>query len=104
MANQFSSGKHSVAVCDRCGWEFKLHELRGEVVAGYPINDLVCDTCWDEDQPQLMLGRYPVSDPQAVRNPRPDTTYPESRAIDIFSTEKALFAVARLGTGTVSVT
>jgi hypothetical protein len=25
--------------------------------------------------PQLMLGTFPVDDPQAVRNPRRDTTY-----------------------------
>jgi hypothetical protein len=36
---------------------------------------LVCDSCWDPDQPQLQLGMYPVDDPQAVRNPRRDTTY-----------------------------
>ena len=32
---------------------------------------LVCGECWDPDQPQLQLGRFPVSDPQALRNPRP---------------------------------
>jgi hypothetical protein len=36
---------------------------------------LVCSSCWDPDQPQLQLGMYPVDDPQAVRNPRRDTTY-----------------------------
>ena len=36
---------------------------------------MVCDTCWDPDQPQLQLGMYPVDDPQAVRDPRKDTTY-----------------------------
>ena len=35
----------------------------------------VCPECWEEDQPQLQLGMYPVNDPQAVREPRPDTTY-----------------------------
>jgi len=27
--------------------------------------------------PQLQLGMYPVNDPQAVRQPRPDTSYYE---------------------------
>jgi hypothetical protein len=36
---------------------------------------MVCPACWDPDQPQLQLGMYPVDDPQAVRNPRPDNTY-----------------------------
>jgi len=34
---------------------------------------LVCPECWEPDQPQLLLGMYPVDDPQAVRNPRPDS-------------------------------
>ena len=37
------------------------------------VNILVCPTCWEPDQPQLQLGMYPVSDPQAVRDPRPDS-------------------------------
>jgi hypothetical protein len=35
----------------------------------------VCQECWDPDHPQLQLGMYPVDDPQAVRQPRPDITY-----------------------------
>jgi hypothetical protein len=38
-------------------------------------NVKVCQSCWDPDQPQLSLGLYPVNDPQAVREPRPDTSY-----------------------------
>jgi hypothetical protein len=30
------------------------------------------------DQPQLQLGMYPVNDPQAVRDPRPDNSYLQS--------------------------
>jgi len=36
---------------------------------------LVCPECWDPDHPQLMLGTFPVDDPQGLRNPRKDTTY-----------------------------
>ena len=35
----------------------------------------VCPECWEPDQPQLQLGMYPVNDPQAVREPRPDISY-----------------------------
>jgi len=45
------------------------------VVKTKNVNLLVCPTCWEPDQPQLQLGMYPVDDPQALRNPRPDTTY-----------------------------
>lgn len=40
---------------------------------------LVCEECWDPDQPQNHLGRNPVNDPQALRNPRPDKSLTESR-------------------------
>lgn len=32
----------------------------------------MCPTCWESDHPQNMQGMYPVNDPQALRNPRPD--------------------------------
>jgi hypothetical protein len=38
----------------------------------------VCQNCWEPDQPQLSLGLYPVNDPQAVREPRPDISYRQS--------------------------
>jgi len=75
MGNRFASGKNSIAMCDRCGFQFKLTSLRKEVVKTKIYNLLVCPECWDPDQPQLQLGMYPVDDPQAVRNPRRDTTY-----------------------------
>jgi hypothetical protein len=75
MGNRFASGKNSIAMCDRCGFQFKLTALRQEVIKTKTYNLLVCDECWDPDQPQLLLGMYPVDDPQAVRNPRRDTTY-----------------------------
>jgi hypothetical protein len=75
MGNRFASGKNSIAMCDRCGFQFKLTALRKLVVKTKINNVLVCPECWDPDQPQLQLGMYPVDDPQAVRNPRRDTTY-----------------------------
>jgi transcription elongation factor Elf1 len=75
MASRFASGKHAIAECDRCGQRFKLKELRTLVVKTRQVNILVCKTCWEPDQPQLMVGMRPVDDPQALRNPRPDNTY-----------------------------
>lgn len=75
MGNRFASGKNSIAICDRCGFRFKLTALRKEVLKTKTYNLLVCDACWDPDHPQLLLGMFPVDDPQAVRNPRPDSTY-----------------------------
>ena len=75
MGNKFSSGKNSISECDRCGFRFKLKELKREIIKTKVYNLLVCPQCWDPDQPQLQLGMYPVDDPQAVRNPRPDLSY-----------------------------
>ena len=75
MSNRFSSGKNSIAECDRCGFRFKLTTLRKETVKTKIREILVCPSCWDPDQPQLLLGMYPVEDPQAVRDPRPDRSY-----------------------------
>ena len=78
MGNRFASGSRSIAMCDRCGFQFKLTNLRKEIVKTKTFNTLVCPDCFDPDQPQLQLGMYPVDDPQAVRNPRRDTTYVEA--------------------------
>jgi len=75
MANRFASGKIAIAECDRCGQQYKLKQLREEIIKQRKYQLLVCPECWDPDQPQLMLGTFPVDDPQALRNPRKDTTY-----------------------------
>jgi len=75
MGNRFASGKRAIAMCDRCGQQYKLKNLKTEVIKQRKYDLLVCPECWDPDQPQLMLGTFPVDDPQALRNPRRDTTY-----------------------------
>ena len=75
MGNRFSSGKNAIAECDRCGQRFKLATLRKEIKKIQVYNLLVCPTCWDPNHPQLLLGLYPVDDPQAVREPRKDLSY-----------------------------
>ena len=75
MGNQYASGKFSIAECDRCGQQYKLKQLKTEIIKTKRYDLKVCPECWDPDQPQLMLGTFPVDDPQALRNPRKDTTY-----------------------------
>lgn len=75
---KFASGRWAISQCDRCGFRYKLKELKQLVIKTKNINLLVCPTCWEPDQPQLQLGMYPVYDPQALRNPRPDTTYTQA--------------------------
>jgi hypothetical protein len=78
MPNRFSSGKYAIAECDRCGQRYKLKELKKLTIKVKQVNIKVCPECWEPDQPQLSLGLYPVNDPQAVREPRPDNSYYQS--------------------------
>ena len=78
MPSRYASGKYAIAQCDRCDERFMLKDLKKEVIKTRLFNLKVCPECWDPDQPQLQLGMYPVDDPQAVREPRPDVSYTQS--------------------------
>lgn len=69
----YTTGKYANGTCDRCGFVYKLNSLKQLVVNMSQTGLLVCRECWEEDHPQYQVGRYPVFDPQAVANPRPDT-------------------------------
>lgn len=125
MPTQFASGKFAIAECDRCGFRFKLTQLKKLVVKTKVVAVKVCPECWEPDQPQLQLGMYPVNDPQAVREPRPDLSYYElgndgaggsrviqwgwapvggARGADSGLTPNDLVATASVGDVTVSIT
>jgi hypothetical protein len=129
VGNRYASGKNAIAECDRCGQRFKLKILKTEIIKTKEYNLLVCPPCWDPDHPQLQLGMYPVDDPQALRNPRPDRSYVLSGLLadgelgggsrifqwgwypvggasgfDTFLTPNNLVLALELGTVTVSVT
>ena len=78
MGNRYASDRKAIAICDRCGFQFRLRELRTLIIKTKQVNILVCKECWEPDQPQLQLGMFPVDDPQALRNPRRDNTYYQS--------------------------
>jgi hypothetical protein len=75
MPSRFASGKYAIAECDRCAQRYMLKDLKKMVVKTKLFSIKVCPECWDPDHPQLQLGMYPVNDPQAVREPRPDVSY-----------------------------
>ena len=58
MANMFSSGKFSIAMCDRCGQQFKLKQLKYEVIKTKLYQLKVCDECWicDANFGSIRLG------------------------------------------------
>lgn len=93
MPNRFASGKYAIAECDICGWRTKLWTLQKLTIKTKQVNIKVCPECWNPDHPQLQLGMYPVDDPQAVREPRPDLSYPQSRSYTEppFGQQMALF-------------
>jgi hypothetical protein len=75
MPSRFASGKYAIAECDRCAQRYMLKDLKKMVIKTKLFSIKVCPECWDPDHPQLQLGMYPVNDPQAVREPRPDVSY-----------------------------
>jgi hypothetical protein len=72
VGNPFSSSQKVIALCDVCGFQYKLRELKNLFVKGRDTNVKACRECWSPDHPQLRLGELPVHDPQAVRDPRVD--------------------------------
>ena len=80
MGNRYASDRRAIAECDVCGFRYKRKELKELIIKTKNVNIMACPECWNPDQPQLLLGMFPVDDPQAIRNPRPDFSgYPQSR-------------------------
>tara|TARA_R100000426_G_C4810602_1_gene106302 strand:- start:661 stop:1011 length:351 start_codon:yes stop_codon:yes gene_type:complete len=77
--SKYASAKYTIAECDRCGFRYKLNELKDLFIRTTETNIKVCKECWEPDHPQNMQGMYPVDDPQAVKDPRPDRNLEEQR-------------------------
>lgn len=73
MTGRFSSGKHGLGICDRCGLTFKLKNLKSLTIKARQVTLKVCNECWEPDHPQNELGMFPVEDPQALEEARPDS-------------------------------
>lgn len=89
MPNKFASGRWAISECDRCAQRYMLKDLRTQTLKTKPYKVKVCKACWDPDHPQLQLGMYPVNDPQAVREPRPDTSYVSSGTSGLYISDVA---------------
>jgi len=72
MAVKFARGKLSFGFCDRCYQRYPSGDLTWQVVNTRPTGLKVCTECNDVDHPQLQLGKFPINDPVALQNPRPD--------------------------------
>ena len=66
----YASGKHALGICDRCGWQCKYLDMKKEwtgMLVGFDE--------FEQKHPQLKPVRS-FSDPQALKNPRPDRVEP----------------------------
>lgn len=76
----YALGKKAFGYCDLTGRRYPLKDLVYEVVNGRRTGFRVGRDVVDPDHPQNFLGRVKASDPQSLRDPRPDTSLDESRA------------------------
>jgi len=105
----FAKGKFALAICDRCGQQYKYLELKKE------WNGLfTCPECWEPKHPQLDPP-YHRADPIALKDPRParkepldvyvqapgDSSFTSDGLQPSIETKKLLIAV-RIGNVTVS--
>ena len=90
MGGRYASENIAAGICDRCGFRYKLKTLQKLTVNKAEISLRVCEECWEADHPQNYLGDFPIDDPQALRDPRPDagerTTSREITLPDGYST------------------
>lgn len=69
----YAVGKKALGICDRCGFTYKLKELKYEVQDQKRTGSRICHNCFDPDQPQYQVGELNTSDNIGLYNPRPDT-------------------------------
>lgn len=69
---QYSSGRESYFLCDRCGLPWDYLEAKTEIENGKPKHNKVCSDCWDADHPQYFVNRIKPVDAMALKDPRPD--------------------------------
>ena len=68
--SRFAYGSRAIALCDRCGFQYKYLQLQRE------WNGLrTCPECWEAKHPQLM-PIFPPTEPQALMDPRPSRFEP----------------------------
>jgi hypothetical protein len=74
---RYASGRHALGICDTCGFQYQLRELRKN---SYGL--MVCPTDWDggfdlRNHPQNNLKPL-KPDAEALRDPRPDVVLTSS--------------------------
>jgi len=62
----YAAGKFALGECDRCGFVYKLHQLKKEWT-GFKV----CPQCYEPKAAQLEPLPH-VADPESLYQPRPD--------------------------------
>ena len=70
----YARGSKAFGYCDRTGFRYPLKDLVAEVQNGVRTGLLVGKDVLDGDHPQNFVGRLRVTDPQSLRDPRPDNS------------------------------
>ena len=69
----FANGNRAIALCDRCGQQYKYLQLRQE------WNGLfTCPDCFEPKHPQLDPPPL-TADAEALHQPRPEVTLPQAQ-------------------------
>lgn len=74
MTLPYASGKQSLGTCDFCGQLVPYTNLRRYIQNMKDTGLRLCtvNDCWSPDQEQFQVGKWPITDPQALQYARPD--------------------------------
>jgi len=100
----YAKGSKALGICDRCGFTYKLAELKYEVQDEVRNGLRVCFSCFDPDQPQYRVGQLQTSDPQALYNPRTDSGEKSSTSYYGFDPVTGIGIVMQGNIGKVTIT
>ena len=96
-----ASGKYAFGYCDITGLTYKLSDLVPLIRDGRDTGLRVGYDQLDVDNPQYELGRMSITDPQALRNPRPPRALADSRKM--FAFDPVGGGITELGSRTVGL-
>lgn len=100
--SDYAIGKNALGLCDRCGWTYKLKELKYQYENLEKTGLRVCPTCLDVDHPQLRLSDLDPRDPQGLLDPRIDIGRVESTSLAGWNPLYGIEMIIELGTVKVS--
>ena len=100
----WAAGEQARGQCDRCGrTDVLLKELDRQFINRKDSGLKVCDECLDIDHEQWDVGKFPIWDPQALKDARPDGSELGSTTYFAWNPVASLYMTASVGTVTVTI-